>query len=139
MKKKVGKGKLNHILAFWCLVLLLLHTHLSVGKRVSAMVMDSVKSSELDAMLRREGCAGSGMKCGFPEDAEVQLDTEINRRVLLMQKSYISYETLKRDSTPCERPGASYYNCRSTGVANPYSRGCQMIVGCARDIRDNNY
>nr|DAD24142.1 TPA_asm: hypothetical protein HUJ06_025605 [Nelumbo nucifera] len=49
---------------------------------------------------------------------------------------YISYESLKQDIVPCSRPGSSYYNCPPMGRANPYNRGCEVITGCARDIRD---
>ncbi|XP_020227287.1 protein RALF-like 24 [Cajanus cajan] len=62
---------------------------------------------------------------------ESEMDSESNRRVLAMQKKYISYDTLKRDMVPCDRPGASYYNCHAMR-ANPYSRGCEVITACAR-------
>lgn len=51
----------------------------------------------------------------------------------MMGKRYISYETLKRDLVPCGTPGASYYNCKGKGVANPYNRGCEIITRCSRD------
>ncbi|EXB73681.1 hypothetical protein L484_026842 [Morus notabilis] len=65
------------------------------------------------------------------------MDSEISRRLLAMQKKYISYETLKRDMVPCGRPGAPYYNCH-VGPANPYSRGCEVITGCRGTIRGMN-
>ena len=43
---------------------------------------------------------------------------------------YISYLALSRDSVPCSQRGASYYNCRPSGAANPYSRGCSAITQC---------
>ncbi|KAL5227494.1 hypothetical protein ABZP36_015759 [Zizania latifolia] len=51
------------------------------------------------------------------------------RRVLQTQ-GYISYGALRRDTTPCSVRGASYYNCRPGGQANPYSRGCSAITQC---------
>ncbi|GFP85691.1 protein ralf-like 31 [Phtheirospermum japonicum] len=51
---------------------------------------------------------------------------------MYLQKRYISYDTLRRHMVPCDKPGASYYNCRTPGVANSYSRGCQVITRCAR-------
>ncbi|KAL8491335.1 hypothetical protein ACS0TY_023094 [Phlomoides rotata] len=63
---------------------------------------------------------------------EEMMDSESNRRALLMRRRYISYETLRRDLVPCDRPGASYYNCKGPGVANSYSRGCEIITRCAR-------
>lgn len=62
------------------------------------------------------------------------MDSETNRRVLAMQKKYISYDTLKRDMVPCDRAGASYYNCHPR-QANPYSRGCEVITACARGVQ----
>ncbi|KAG8078993.1 hypothetical protein GUJ93_ZPchr0007g3889 [Zizania palustris] len=43
---------------------------------------------------------------------------------------YISYDAMQRDSVPCSYRGASYYNCRPGGEANPYSRGCSAIAQC---------
>ncbi|MFS7899789.1 putative rapid ALkalinization Factor [Helianthus anomalus] len=58
------------------------------------------------------------------------MESESNRKT---GKRYISYETLRRDAVPCGTHGASYYNCRERGVANPYNRGCEVITFCARD------
>ncbi|ONK77939.1 uncharacterized protein A4U43_C02F12520 [Asparagus officinalis] len=38
------------------------------------------------------------------------------------KKRYISYETLRRDNVPCNRPGMPYYNCHALPKANPYTR-----------------
>ncbi|KAI3997778.1 hypothetical protein MKX01_007665 [Papaver californicum] len=62
---------------------------------------------------------------------EMEMDSEISRRILMMQKKFISYETLKKDVIPCAKPGASYYNCHSH-EANPYNRGCEVTTGCLR-------
>lgn len=62
---------------------------------------------------------------------DLEMDSETNRRILAVQKKFISYETLKRDMVPCGTPGASYYNCNSR-QANPYNRGCEVITMCAR-------
>jgi len=43
---------------------------------------------------------------------------------------YISYEAMSRGQVPCSYRGASYYNCRPGGPANPYSRGCSQITRC---------
>lgn len=77
-----------------------------------------------------------GGKIGECEEQEGEMDSESNRRVLMMQKKYISYETLRRDLVPCGTPGASYYNCKNSGQAGPYNRGCEVITRCARDARD---
>ena len=43
---------------------------------------------------------------------------------------YIGYDALRRNAVPCSHRGASYYNCRPGGQANPYSRGCSAITRC---------
>jgi hypothetical protein len=42
----------------------------------------------------------------------------------------IGYGALQKDRTPCSYRGASYYNCRPGGAANPYTRGCSAITQC---------
>ncbi|KAK7284373.1 hypothetical protein RJT34_19118 [Clitoria ternatea] len=60
-------------------------------------------------------------------EQEFDMDNEINRRILATTK-YISYGALQRNTVPCSRRGASYYNCRPGAQANPYSRGCSAIT-----------
>ncbi|KFK44989.1 hypothetical protein AALP_AA1G329500 [Arabis alpina] len=62
---------------------------------------------------------------------EFEMDSEINRRILATTR-YISYGALRRNTIPCSRRGASYYNCRRGAQANPYSRGCSAITRCRR-------
>ncbi|XP_052206684.1 rapid alkalinization factor [Diospyros lotus] len=107
---------------------------LGICNGVSVSGLNSLETGELDVMMRKV-CAGKIGECGV-EAEELQVDSESNRRVLVMQKKYISYETLKRDLVPCSRPGASYYNCKPPGQANPYNRGCDAITHCARSISD---
>ncbi|XP_010546717.1 PREDICTED: protein RALF-like 22 [Tarenaya hassleriana] len=76
------------------------------------------------------GCRGSIAEC-LAEEEELELDSEISRRILATNK-YISYGALQRNSVPCSRRGASYYNCRRGAQANPYSRGCSTITRCRR-------
>ncbi|KHN02967.1 hypothetical protein glysoja_004387 [Glycine soja] len=59
------------------------------------------------------------------------MESESNRRILA-GRSYISYGALRRNTVPCSRRGASYYNCRPGAQANPYSRGCSAITRCRR-------
>ncbi|KAM7259907.1 hypothetical protein ACFE04_015648 [Oxalis oulophora] len=105
---------LKHSTLYLVTTLFLLQTHNGVSL--------SGKTDEGDVVLKR----------GFTEKAEdcfaePEMDLETNRRVLLLQKKYISYETLKRDMVPCDRPGFSYYQCRAAS-ANRYSRGCEVIT-----------
>ncbi|KRH68518.2 hypothetical protein GLYMA_03G236000v4 [Glycine max] len=65
----------------------------------------------------------------MPMEEEFQLDSEISRRILATTK-YISYGALQRNTVPCSRRGASYYNCQPGAQANPYSRGCSAITRC---------
>ncbi|XP_016434972.1 rapid alkalinization factor-like [Nicotiana tabacum] len=74
------------------------------------------------------GCNGSIGEC-MAEEEEFELDSESNRRILATKK-YISYGALQKNSVPCSRRGASYYNCKPGAQANPYSRGCSAITRC---------
>ncbi|RVW40381.1 Protein RALF-like 24 [Vitis vinifera] len=119
------------------LMLLLLHAHLSICNglvSVSVVGLNSVKNNEIEAIPKRD----SGERWGNAWGGDGLVWEISSRRVLVMQKKYISYETLKKDMIPCARPGASYYNCRASGEANPYNRGCEVITGCARGVRDIN-
>ncbi|KAK8332576.1 hypothetical protein V6Z11_A10G149500 [Gossypium hirsutum] len=109
------------------LSLLFLHTCNSV----SILDLDSaLASSEIDARARRV-CTKKLEDCLEEEEME----SESNRRVLVMQRKYISYETLRRDMVPCATPGASYYDCNGGHQANHYNRGCEVITRCARGIK----
>lgn len=76
------------------------------------------------------GCRGSIAECSL-EDTEFLMESESNRRILAATK-YISYGALRRNTVPCSRRGASYYNCRPGAQANPYHRGCSAITRCRR-------
>ncbi|CAA7012994.1 unnamed protein product [Microthlaspi erraticum] len=115
---------MSRSLALVYLSILFLQTHLSISVEVP---VSSVKG-EIDAMLNRNGVINQ-------EGEEEIMPSEINRRVMMMRKQYISYATLRRDMVPCQKPGASYYACRS-GQANSYSRGCNIITRCARDTSE---
>ncbi|KAE8010239.1 hypothetical protein FH972_006625 [Carpinus fangiana] len=75
----------------------------------------------------RSPCKGTIAECLAGD--EFDLDSEISRRILATS-SYISYGALQRNSVPCSRRGASYYNCQAGAQANPYSRGCSAITKC---------
>ncbi|KAK2358276.1 Protein RALF-like 33 [Trifolium repens] len=81
------------------------------------------------------GCRGSIAECsllaGDEDDTEFLMDSESNRRILAARR-YISYGALRRNTVPCSRRGASYYNCRPGAQANPYRRGCSAITRCRR-------
>ncbi|KAJ9555654.1 hypothetical protein OSB04_010268 [Centaurea solstitialis] len=106
---------------------ILVHTHIKISSGVPTLTPNSVKIGEFDPMVKRDCCD--------EDDEDEMMESESSRRVLLMGRRYISYETLRRDVVPCGTPGASYYNCKGNGngVANPYNRGCEMITRCARD------
>ncbi|XP_057424770.1 protein RALF-like 33 [Lotus japonicus] len=75
-------------------------------------------------------CKGSIAECLEGEEGEeFELDSEINRRILADTR-YISYGALRKNTVPCSRRGASYYNCRPGAQANPYNRGCSAIARC---------
>lgn len=76
----------------------------------------------------RSRCQGSIAQCMNDVD-EFDMDSESNRRVLATSQ-YISYAALQRNTVPCSRRGASYYNCKPGAAANPYTRGCSSITRC---------
>ncbi|XP_057533724.1 protein RALF-like 24 [Amaranthus tricolor] len=114
------------------LLLIILQTHLKFSNGFSDLSLNSSKSGEIDVMLKRV-CDEKMGNCSNDVlmEEEFQVDSEINRRILGMQRKYISYETLKRDVVPCSTPGSSYYSCGAT-PANRYRRGCSVITKCAR-------
>lgn len=125
---KMSKPRRPNPMLISYLSLLLIHTHFSICNGVSAFDLNSLKGSGIDGMV------GAGRACNQKIGeclTEPEMESETSRRVLAMQKKYISYETLRRDLVPCGKPGASYYNCHAV-AANPYSRGCEVITRCAR-------
>ncbi|KAK8635629.1 hypothetical protein V6N13_004356 [Hibiscus sabdariffa] len=73
-------------------------------------------------------CQGSTLGCMANN---VDDEFEFNRRILQTANTkYIGYGALQRDTVPCSRRGASYYNCRPGAEANPYNRGCSTITRC---------
>lgn len=75
----------------------------------------------------KPACQGSVAEC--MAGGEFDMDSESNRRILATT-NYISYGALQRNTVPCSRRGASYYNCQPGAEANPYSRGCSAITRC---------
>lgn len=110
-----------------CLSLVLFQIHLPICCGLPLVDLNLLKHNETDFVMTKRVCTKSIGECW----SEPEMDSESNRRVLAMQKKYISYDTLKRDMVPCDRPGASYYNCHAMR-ANPYRRGCEVITACAR-------
>ncbi|CAH2039075.1 unnamed protein product [Thlaspi arvense] len=100
---------------------------------ISSPLVQAGFTNDLDGLewtttgVHGSGCHGSIADCIGAEEEE--MDSEINRRILATTK-YISYQSLKRNSVPCSRRGASYYNCQNGAQANPYSRGCSAIARC---------
>ncbi|KAJ4900113.1 Protein RALF-like 33 [Raphanus sativus] len=84
-----------------------------------------------DFMPFETECTGSIAECSTATGSEFEMDSEISRRILATTR-YISYGALRRNTVPCSRRGASYYNCRRGAQANPYSRGCSAITRCRR-------
>ncbi|XVF38719.1 hypothetical protein REPUB_Repub20aG0126100 [Reevesia pubescens] len=81
--------------------------------------------------LMSTGEESSEFDAEFATDAEFAMGSEISRRILATSR-YISYGALRRNTVPCSRRGASYYNCQPGAQANPYSRGCSRITRCRR-------
>ncbi|KAK7331446.1 hypothetical protein VNO77_25671 [Canavalia gladiata] len=113
---------------FLCLSLVVFHIHIPICNGLSFIDLNLLKHKEMDVnVMTKRGCGNSIGECLTEEE----MDSESNRRVLVMGKKYISYETLKKDMVPCDRAGASYYSCHAR-QENHYSRGCEVITRCAR-------
>ncbi|KAE8732670.1 Protein RALF-like 22 [Hibiscus syriacus] len=100
------------------------------------MTVDAIGDSQsqqailgwMSTAASRSACKGSIGEC-LEEEEEFEVDSEINRRILQTTR-YISYGALQRNTVPCSRRGASYYNCQPGAQANPYNRGCSRITRC---------
>ncbi|KAF8016307.1 hypothetical protein BT93_H1728 [Corymbia citriodora subsp. variegata] len=82
---------------------------------------------------RDPACNGSIAECS--EEAEFQMDSEINRR-LLEQKKYISPGALKKDQPVCGGGGSgnAYTNSGCLPApSNPQTRGCFKYYRCRSD------
>ncbi|KAM0921820.1 hypothetical protein ACQ4PT_006729 [Festuca glaucescens] len=114
-------------------LLLLVLLALSVASSASSLAGGD-HHMQLHGLLSARGreCRGTVGECGADDDAEGELGSasaESHRR-FLQNRGYISYGALRRNQVPCSRRGASYYNCRPGGQANPYHRGCSRITRC---------
>jgi hypothetical protein len=95
----------------------------------SISTVDATGDVAVDWINGGYGGGGSTIAETLGDDVEFEFDSEISRRILATTK-YISYGALQRNSVPCSKRGASYYNCKSGASANPYSRGCSAITRC---------
>lgn len=64
-------------------------------------------------------------------DEETMMPTESARRALNNQ-DHISYRAMSKNAIPCDRRGASYYQCTRMQKIRPYRRGCSKITRCQR-------
>lgn len=129
-------GKSTNFLVI-CAVLVVTHITVLSSTAVHASSGVHQQLSWIPATSSAPACRGSMAECLGDEDElglglELEMDSEINRRILAVRGRYISYGALSRNSVPCSRRGASYYNCRQGAQANPYSRGCSAITRCRR-------
>ncbi|KAF7837826.1 protein RALF-like 33 [Senna tora] len=112
----------------------ILAVHVSVS---SSAAVDFIGDHQLAGFFSAKSeCRGSIAECLLLDDgsgfgSEFEMDSESNRRILAGRR-YISYGALRRNTVPCSRRGASYYNCRPGAQANPYRRGCSAITRCRR-------
>jgi hypothetical protein len=114
--------------------LLLLLLVIVSSTAASALTVGGDQLAGAVAMMRRS-CRGTVGECMEEEYLDEAADGMVTgggskRRVLQGGSGYIGYDALRRDSVPCSNRGASYYNCRPGGEANPYSRGCSAITQC---------
>ncbi|KAK4265758.1 hypothetical protein QN277_026771 [Acacia crassicarpa] len=108
----------------------ILAIHVSLS---SSTAVDFIGENGIGFFPMKSECRGSIGECLLAEDglfgSEFEMDSETNRRILAGGR-YISYGALRRNTVPCSRRGASYYNCRPGAQANPYGRGCSRITRC---------
>ncbi|XP_049932554.1 protein RALF-like 22 [Nymphaea colorata] len=135
----MAKARIKALSSFCSAILLLIHLPLTLGElryglSISEIWRDS--GSLLEWTVQRPGCSGRSARDCLAED-ESLMDTEVNRRMLQMQRQYISYRSLDRGAVPCTRPGASYYNCHPRPVY-PKSRGCELMADCKSMERTSN-
>ncbi|RAL54423.1 hypothetical protein DM860_001551 [Cuscuta australis] len=121
------------------LALLFLNSRSRICHGASEIGPNPAKAGNFDEMAKRV-CSKTRGECPAvaAEEEEEEMDSLSSRRVLLMHKKYISYETLRRDMVPCDTPGASYYLCKVPAKPNSYHRGCEIITRCARQINGIN-
>ncbi|KAK1592141.1 hypothetical protein Q3G72_020198 [Acer saccharum] len=128
---KMRTSKSNVLVLFISAVILAVHVAVSASSAV-----DFNGGHQLGFLQLKSECSGSIGECmtvgDEALDLEFQMDTESNRRILAGRGRYISYGALRRNTVPCSRRGASYYNCRAGAQANPYSRSCNAITRCRR-------
>ncbi|XP_027332479.1 protein RALF-like 33 [Abrus precatorius] len=130
----MGGSKTRTSFSGFFLVCAILAVHVALS---SSATLDFAGDLDLAAFLQplKSGCRGSIAECsllvGEDDDNEFLMDSESNRRILAARR-YISYGALRKNTVPCSRRGASYYNCRPGAQANPYRRGCSAITRCRR-------
>ncbi|KAG4176794.1 hypothetical protein ERO13_A11G267800v2, partial [Gossypium hirsutum] len=122
---EIAMAVLNYKLVVIC-------TTLMAAAAAAVMTVDASGDDHLQHPIlgwipTRSPCKGSIAECLAGE--EFELDSEISRRILATTR-YISYGALQRNTVPCSRRGASYYNCKPGAQANPYNRGCSRITRC---------
>ncbi|XP_009775621.1 rapid alkalinization factor-like [Nicotiana tabacum] len=99
---------------------------------IALLIISGEASGDFDMsgwipMKATDSCDGTIAECMAA--GEFEMDSESNRRILATD-DYISYGALQRNTVPCSRRGASYYNCQTGAEANPYTRGCSAITRC---------
>ncbi|XWS14077.1 hypothetical protein CRYUN_Cryun36dG0092400 [Craigia yunnanensis] len=116
-------------LAIWAI--LAVHVAVSASSPTLDFVGDHFLPIKSDCRGSIDECLMLNGEESSDFDADFAMDSEISRRILATTR-YISYGALRRNTVPCSRRGASYYNCQPGAQANPYSRGCSRITRCRR-------
>ncbi|CAO2196342.1 unnamed protein product [Urochloa humidicola] len=104
---------------------------LAVFPFVVAAVLLLFVAVNLERGAADHGHGVGGMACSAGTVGECSDDDgAVARRELQGGGGYIGYGAMSAGNVPCSYRGASYYNCRPSGAANPYSRGCSAITQC---------
>ncbi|KAF8762480.1 hypothetical protein HU200_009449 [Digitaria exilis] len=91
---------------------------------VAAMLLVFAAGHGLGYDGAMDSCTGTVGECVADDGAVVAARRELGGN------GYIGYGAMAAGNVPCSYRGASYYNCRPGGAANPYSRGCSQITQC---------
>ncbi|TYI69328.1 hypothetical protein E1A91_D08G147700v1 [Gossypium mustelinum] len=103
---------------------------LGVSLVLTTLLIDTSLTVYSSGLVETEGSGFQGWMAECMAMGELEMESEISRRVLESNTRYISYGALQGDTVPCSRRGASYYNCQPGADANPYDRGCSAINRC---------
>ncbi|BAH95725.1 protein RALF-like 1 [Oryza sativa Japonica Group] len=93
--------------------------HLRLEEVASAAGAGAAGHGSMSAAAGKDGGASAAAHGSAPAAAGID------------KNGYLSFfAAMRRDSVPCTRKGASYYNCVPGAPPSPYNRSCEHITRC---------